>query len=148
MKNVVKEVFLRNSPWPGNARACDGDARSAQHGTMRVTSDFFVSALIRRANGAGAAAFLRRRGAAEAGAVFVRLDRLDGRMTLFCPASQADYGDGRPQDRRFRMLLDGEAATPMACEERIARELRFDPDLWIVEIEDREGRHFLDVAGG
>jgi hypothetical protein len=29
-------------------------------------------------------------------------------------------------------------------EERLMRELRFDPDVWIIEIEDRAGRHFLE----
>jgi hypothetical protein len=30
-------------------------------------------------------------------------------------------------------------------EERIARELRFDPDAWVLEVEDRTGRHFLET---
>ncbi len=29
-------------------------------------------------------------------------------------------------------------------EARLTREIKFDPDLWIVEVEDRAGRHFLD----
>jgi hypothetical protein len=35
---------------------------------------------------------------------------------------------------------------PLDVEERMARELRFDPDLWLVEVDDRAGRHFLDLA--
>ncbi|MGZ3362389.1 MAG: DUF1491 family protein, partial [Xanthobacteraceae bacterium] len=39
----------------------------------------------------------------------------------------------------------GDQPAPEAkVEERLARELRFDPDVWIVEVEDRAGRHFLD----
>ncbi|HEV7440253.1 MAG TPA: DUF1491 family protein, partial [Methylobacterium sp.] len=38
------------------------------------------------------------------------------------------------------------AATPLDVEARITRELRFDSDLWIIEIDDRTGRHFLDLA--
>jgi hypothetical protein len=33
-----------------------------------------------------------------------------------------------------------------SVEERLTREVRFDPDAWIVETEDRAGRHFLDLA--
>jgi hypothetical protein len=39
-------------------------------------------------------------------------------------------------------------APPLDIEERMRRETRFDPDLWLVEIDDREGRHFLDLAEG
>jgi hypothetical protein len=110
---------------------------------MRLTSGFFVAALIRRAEVEGAFAVLRRRGTEEAGAVFVKVDRLDGRATLYAPAAQSDYGATRPEDRLFRRVVEG---TPGDCEERIARELRFDADLWLVEIEDREGRSFLEEA--
>ena len=37
-----------------------------------------------------------------------------------------------------------DAAPETKIEERLARELRFDPDAWILEVEDRAGRHFLD----
>jgi hypothetical protein len=36
--------------------------------------------------------------------------------------------------------------TPLDVEERMTRELRFDSDLWLVEVDDRAGRHFLDLA--
>jgi hypothetical protein len=109
---------------------------------MRVTSDFFVSALIRRAGIAGAFAGLRRRGGAEAGAIFVVLDRLDGTFQLFGPAPQSDYGDDL--DRAFTPLHKGETIDREAMSARLDKEIRFDPDCWIVEIEDRDGRHFLD----
>jgi hypothetical protein len=37
---------------------------------------------------------------------------------------------------------------PLDVEERMTRELRFDPDLWLVEVDDRQGRHLLDLAPG
>jgi hypothetical protein len=107
----------------------------------RLTSDFWVSAYLRQAAHDGHVAVLRRRGAQEAGAIFVKLDRLDGTAALYGPAPQslADAGGVR----LFQMLLDSD---PGAVEERFARELRFDPDLWLVEIENRAGDPGLDLV--
>jgi hypothetical protein len=112
---------------------------------MRLRSDFFVSALIRRAETAGAVAMLRRRGAAEAGAIFVKLDRLDGQTALFGPAPQSE-SPPEGVDRLFTRLHPAEWIDPMDAEARVTRELAFDPDLWLVEIEDRAGRAFVDLT--
>ncbi|MBN9450765.1 MAG: DUF1491 family protein [Bosea sp.] len=100
----------------------------------RLTSDFWVSAYLRQAGLVGLVAVLRRRGAREAGAVFVKLDRLDGTAALYGPAPQALAADDG--ERRFQLLID---ADPLAIEDRVERELRFDGDLWLVEIENRAG---------
>jgi hypothetical protein len=85
---------------------------------------------------------VRRRGAEEAGAIFVKLNRLDGTAELFGPAPQSLFDTARPADRLFsRCLPEGPEAK---IEDRLARELRFDPDIWIIEVEDRAARHFLD----
>lgn len=88
---------------------------------------------------------LRRRGAAEAGAIFVKVDRLDGHAALYGPAPQSIV---IPEGfaRLFVRLHDEEWRDPLALEQRLQREISFDPDLWIVEIEDRQGRPFIDVA--
>lgn len=112
---------------------------------MRLRSDIFVSALIRRAETQGAVAMLRRRGAAEAGAIFIKLDCLDGRTALYAPAPQsAEMPEG--VDRFFARAHQPEWLDPPDAEERLKREIAFDPDLWIVEIEDRAGRVFVDLA--
>lgn len=87
-------------------------------------------------------AVLRRRGAAEAGAIFVKVDRLDGTASLYGPAPQLFVDDSG--ERLFSVVLNG--VTPLDVEERVQKELRFDTDLWLVEVDDREGRHFLDLA--
>lgn len=107
----------------------------------RLTSDFWVSAYLRQAAHDGLVAVLRRRGASEAGAIFVKLDRLDGSAALYGPAPQA-LADETGQ-RRFQLILD---ADPLAVEDRVARELRFDTDLWLVEIENRAGDPRLDLV--
>lgn len=111
---------------------------------MRLRSDFWVSAHIRRLGVEGIPAVLRRRGSAEAGAIFVKVDRLDGTADLYGPAPQALFEDEDSGERRFSAVVSG--GTPLDAEERLNKEIRFDSDLWIVEIDDRQGRHFLELA--
>ena len=101
---------------------------------MRVTSDLWVSALLRRVQSAGGFGAVLRRGAAEAGAIFiVRRSRMGG-MTLYGPAPQVAYEEeGKPQGRRFSEMLG--TADEEAVRARLDKETRFDPDLWVVEIE-------------
>ncbi len=109
----------------------------------RLRSDFWVAAHLRRCAVEGVDAVLRRRGSPEAGAIFVKVDLRDGTASLYGPAPQALVEEGRGE-RLFAPLLtrapDGEV------EERMRREVRFDPDLWLLEIEDRAARHFLPLA--
>jgi len=112
---------------------------------MRLKSGIWVAAYLRRCGVEGAFAAVRRRGADEAGAVFILVNRLDGSATLYGPASQSLFDEAQPSDRMFTAVLG--SATPVAeadAEARIVREIKFDPDVWVIEIEDRAGRHFLD----
>jgi len=84
---------------------------------------------------AGGFAAVIKRGAAEAGAIFVMTRNRLGEATLYGPAPQASYDTGKPQDRRFQLILQDNAEK---IEARIAREERFDPDLWVVELEPGE----------
>ncbi|MFN3656675.1 MAG: DUF1491 family protein [Pseudolabrys sp.] len=114
---------------------------------MRLKTGIWVAAYVRRCHLEGAFAAVRRRGAEEAGAVFIKLNRLDGTGTLYGPAPQAMFDEDRPAERLFTVVLGGEApASEADIEGRLVREIRFDPDVWIVEVEDRGGRHFLDSA--
>jgi hypothetical protein len=114
---------------------------------MRIKSSIWVAAYLRRCQGAGVFGAVRRRGAEEAGAVFVKVATLDGNAILYVPAPQTVYDDSRPVDRLFTPV--SQLPVPEAAvEERLAKEIRFDPDAWIVETEDKEGRHFLDLAKG
>jgi len=107
--------------------------------SARLRSDIWVSAYLRRCAVEGLVAVLRRRGSAEAGTVYVKVDLLDGRATLYAPAPS----DDDTADRRFEAVLTERES--LVVEERMAREVRFDPDLWMVEVEDRDGRNFLDM---
>jgi hypothetical protein len=112
---------------------------------MRLRSDIWVAAYLRRVAVEGAAAALRRRGAAEAGAIWIKIDRLDGRAALYGPAPQSEFGE-RGIERLWLRAHTEAWVAPEACERRVAREIAFDPDLWLVEVEDRDGRNWLDLA--
>ena len=110
---------------------------------LRLRSDFFISALRRRAEAAGAYVSIARRGAAEAGAIFLAVDRRNGCIDLYSPAPQSAFGADDPQDRRFLLVAAGCSESDIG--NRVEQEVRFDPDLWLVDIEDREGRPFVDL---
>jgi hypothetical protein len=112
---------------------------------MRLKSSIWVAAYLRRCQTAGVFGAVRRRGAEEAGAVFVKVATLDGKAMLYVPAPQTVYDDSRPIERLF-MPIAPEALPEPSVDERITKEIRFDPDAWIVETEDKAGRHFLDLA--
>ena len=111
---------------------------------MRLKSAIWVAAYLRRCHGEGAFAAVRHRGAEEAGAIFIKLNRLDGTAELFAPAPQAVFDEAHPSDRAFTRCLGNEPVPEGKVEERLTREIRFDSDAWIIEVEDRAGRHFLD----
>jgi hypothetical protein len=111
---------------------------------MRLKSSIWVSAYLRRCQIENIFAIMRRRGAEDAGAIFIKLALLDGTALLFAPAPQSAYSDSRPSDRLF--VSSPQPLPEQAIEERLLREIRFDPDSWILEIEDRAGRHLLDLA--
>ena len=103
----------------------------------RLKAGIFVRALLRRAQVMGASAFVLRKGAEEAGAVILVVARLDGTCLVLNQAR-----DGQGNLVWARPLGDwGEEAKARAW---LDRQIKFDPDLWIVEIEDREGRAFVD----
>ncbi len=100
---------------------------------MRVTSEFWVAALIRRISGAGGYAVIAKKGAAEAGSIFVTVRRPGGAVELFGPAPQTVYDSSKPEERAFAKML--EHADEPGIEASLLKERRFDEDLWIVEIE-------------
>jgi hypothetical protein len=103
----------------------------------RLKAGIFVRALIRRAQVAGASAFIVRKGQEEAGAILLKVARLDGTVLVL---NQARRGDGGLVWAKVLGDWVDEAKAAQWCD----RQVTFDPDLWIVEIEDREGRAFVD----
>ena len=103
---------------------------------MLLSTDIWVGALIRRAEQGGAFATVARKGDPRAGAVLVKtFNRLDGATAIY---AEAFSGDGE------RVWMQPTASHEEPDLDRyIERAARVDPDLWVVEIADKEGRHFL-----
>jgi hypothetical protein len=113
---------------------------------MRLKSALWVAAYLRRCQVEGVSAVVRRRGAEEAGAVFVRISRIDGTSDLFGPAPQSAFDAVPGAARTFSPSFTTQPAPDAAVEAYLMRQLKFDTDLWIVEVEDRAGRNFLDIV--
>jgi hypothetical protein len=99
----------------------------------------WVGAYLRRLEGLAIPAFVVRRGDDTAGAVLVKLATLDGRARLF----QRSF-DPMTGARTWMVLAEGPEPE---VDEAVARQRRFDPDLWVIEVEDRAGRHLLGEEG-
>lgn len=106
---------------------------------MLLSTDLWVSALVRRAEQGGAFAVVARKGDARAGAVLVKL--INRRQDWTKLYAEAVRGDGE----RVWMRPAG-SENEAEIDAYITRSLRIDPDLWVVEIDDNQGRHFLTEA--
>jgi hypothetical protein len=109
---------------------------------MRLKAEIWVKAYLRRCQHEGAAAVLVRRGDSDAGAIYIKVSRLDGTAALFGPAPAGL--EGASEERRWQHCLKSEPVEEQAADSYLARQIEFDPDLWILSVEDRQGRHFLD----
>ena len=105
----------------------------------RLTAEFWVAAYLARLRLADIPAFVVARGDATAGAVVVKCNTLDGRGVAFQRRTDPMTGDPI-----WMELASGPEAEIDAA---IARQRGFDPDLWVIEVEDRGGRHLLDAPG-
>jgi hypothetical protein len=105
----------------------------------RLASGFWVAAYRKRLQLAGIPAFVTAHGDDTAGAVLVKLNTLDGQAMAFHRTFDLATGD---------RVWDTLAAGPERdVDAAIARQRGFDPDLWVIEVEDRAGRHLLDEEG-
>ncbi len=110
---------------------------------MRLTSKFWVDAYLRKLAVEGNYACVVKSGAESAGAIFVVLNHMDGRFSLYGPAPQACFSGEETGERLFHNLVFGQPEELVL--EKLDSEKKFDPDLWIVENEDRQGRSFLNI---
>ena len=106
---------------------------------MRLTAEMWVSAYLMRLRLADIPAFVVAKGDATAGAVLVKSNRLDGQAQAFTRTY-----DLLADRRRWEQLIEGSEPDVDAA---IARQRGFDPDLWVIEVEDRQGRTLLDQPG-
>jgi hypothetical protein len=98
-------------------------------------TDLWVAAFVRRHNDLGHVCVVSRRGDPIAGQIFLEVDHLNGAVSLYTPAPAALREDS--EDRIFQLRF--ERTEPEKVRERIAQEQKFDPDLWVVSLEMRNG---------
>ena len=106
---------------------------------IRLTSDIWVSAYLTRLRLVNIQAFVVARGDATAGAVLVKLNTLDGKGRVFQRSFDMTTGT-----RNWIELIAGDEPELDAA---ITRQRSYDPDLWVIEVEDRAGRHLLGEPG-
>lgn len=105
----------------------------------RLTARFWVDAYLARLRFQDIPAFVVAHGDDTGGAVLIKLNTLDGQAVVLQRSFDLMTGD-----RRWIELASGAEAD---VDETIARQRSFDPDLWVIEVEDRAGRHLLDEDG-
>ena len=109
---------------------------------MRVKTEIWVKAYLRRCMSEGCAGYVVASGDDHAGAVFIHIDNLDGGHWLFGPAPAGLFETS--DERRWCSCFPQSPVTVEQTNSYLADQKRYDPDLWIVELEDKLGRHFLD----
>ena len=109
---------------------------------MRMKSEFWVKSYLRARAGQNVMAVLSRRGDADAGAIFVLVDMMDGSCNLYGPAPAGL--EVVSSERRWVRCISEEAVERTQALDYLRSQSDMDPDIWIVEVEDNSGRHFLD----
>jgi hypothetical protein len=107
-----------------------------------LSSELWVAAYLRTSAFRGCPAMLVARGDADRGSIFIKIARLDGTALVFGPAP-----GGGPEDdagRWFSACLGGAPELEAKVDAFLADQRHFDRDAWIIEVEDRLGRHGLD----
>jgi hypothetical protein len=113
---------------------------------MRINSGIWVKAYLRRCQSGGASAFVMRRGDDVRGAIYIKVSRLDGTAALYGPAPSG-FGAGESSasgERQWIRNHKEECKGDRDLDDELARHVEFDGDIWIIEIEERTGRHYLD----
>ena len=105
----------------------------------RLTTEFWVSAYLSRLSQAGIFAHIAKKGDPTAGAVAVKLATMDRNASLFLRRYDDDF--------ELVWVREVDAAPEFEVDEAVAKQLGYDRDLWVVEVEDPKGRHLLDEEG-
>lgn len=106
---------------------------------MRLTSEFWVQAYMRRLDLENIPAFVTTKGDLTAGAILIKLNTLDGNAQAFERSFDLQTGQ-----RAWIVMIAGAEAEVDAA---IQRQKSFDPDIWVIEVEEKQGRHLLDQDG-
>ncbi|MGC3938404.1 DUF1491 family protein [Roseobacter sp. EG26] len=105
----------------------------------RLTARFWIDAYLARLRVHDIPAFIVAHGDDTAGSILVKVNKLDGQATVY----HRSYN--LMEDTREWSIL--EQGDDVEVDASVNRQRGFDPDIWVIEVEDRQGRHLLDQAG-
>jgi len=109
---------------------------------MSVKTEIWVKAHLRRCFAAGLTGVVARRGAPEAGSVFVKVTLPGGSGRVLAPAAGPTYDE--EGGRRWVTPLGSEPVPQDDIDRFLVRQIAFDPDIWILDIDDPGGTGLLD----
>lgn len=109
---------------------------------MRLKASIWVKAYVRTCMVAGAYAVVARHGDDDAGAIYIKVTDAERRSRIYAPAPTGL--DEAAFDRRWGCITGDAPIEESEADARLAKELRYDDDMWLVEVEERSGQHFLD----
>lgn len=103
----------------------------------RLPTHLWVMAHIRTADAQGVSMMVLRKGDPNRGTVILKLNRLDRTFSVLVQV--------REQDRlRWSRGTGTDPVDEATAAAYIARQTRYDPDVWVIEVEDRQGRHWFE----
>ncbi|MCF6302101.1 MAG: DUF1491 family protein [Devosiaceae bacterium] len=108
-----------------------------------IRAEIWCAAFVRRHNDAGRICVVARKGDPVAGQVWIEVDHLNGTSSLFAQAPGAMFRDDE-QDWVFQNHLSQEEYSKIQA--RLKREEDFDPDFWLLVLEDPQGNHGLSLV--
>lgn len=111
---------------------------------MRLKADKWVAAYLRRCSSGGLAVYVARRGDSDAGAIFIKVDYLNGQTMVYAPATGTSDPDH--DDRQWARLTGPEPVAETEADQAIERQAKFDPDIWVIVVEDRAGIALFDES--
>lgn len=100
----------------------------------RLKTHIFAGALLRRARSGEAFGYVINKGDPDSGSLVLRVNNMAGENRIYRPVTTMDGG---------RLWMQSDPLDDLGAHTQIGKLLSFDSDIWIIEIEDREGRHFL-----
>ncbi len=105
----------------------------------RLPTELWVSAGLRRASDLGVPAFVVRKGETQSGTVILKVNRLENGCSVFTQARDIDGRLG------WFPALDGATVPEAEADAYIERNAARDPDIWVIEVEHRDGWHPFDT---
>lgn len=106
-----------------------------------LKSEIWVKAHLRRCFGAGLTAVVAHKGASEAGSVYVQVTMSSDEIVVFAPAPGPSYDESGK--RNWTKPLGEKPVTADQARQYLQRQLSFDRDIWIIDIDDRSGGGLL-----